>query len=178
MKIRLFAIAALVSFAAFGMVAAQDIKPLANSPAMDGVFGASEYGFVRDYQGMRLGASLSADGKTLNLAIEAPTSGWVAIGLGTTVMNGAYIVMGADGGSPKVVEQMGQGHFHGDTADKVQKSAVKTTDGKTVLEFSVPASGFVKGGVLQLIMAYGRSTDFRTRHVTHASAVLSVQQAG
>lgn len=175
MSVKPVALIALVFFASMGMAAAQDIKPSQTSPVADGVFGASEYGFVQDYRGMRLGVSLSQDGSTLNLAIEAPTSGWVAIGLGTTVMNGAYIVMGVDSGTPQVIEQMGQGHSHGETANKVLKSAVKSANGRTVLEFSIPAAGFVTGNALQLILAYSNSADLRSRHTAHASVVLSVR---
>ncbi|HTX72918.1 MAG TPA: DOMON domain-containing protein [Rectinemataceae bacterium] len=175
MRTRLFAIAALFAVVASGIAGAQDVKRTANNPSIDGSFGATEYVYTHDSQGIKFGASLSQDGSTLYLAVEAPTAGWVAIGLGTTVMNGSYIVMGADGGNPSVIEQMGQGHSHGSTASKVIKSSVKTTGSNTVLEFSLPAADFVKNGTLQVILAYGRSTDFRTRHVTHASLVLSVQ---
>ena len=175
MRNKLIAFVTLSVLLAASLLSAQDVKRTSKLPALTGGFDTAAYGYVREIQGMRIGASLSTDGSTLALAIEAPTTGWVAIGLGSLFMNGAYIVMGADGGNPKVIVQQGQGHHHGDVANKVLASLVKTNGVNTVLQFNIPAAPFVQDGTLKMIIAYGRSTDMRSYHATHASLQLSVQ---
>jgi hypothetical protein len=176
MKLRFIALVALIATIGLSSAFAQDVAPSKASPSFDGSMTAAEYPFIKEYSGMRLGAALSADGKVLDLAIEAPTTGWVSIGLGSLVMDGAYIVMGVDSGDPKVLEQLGKGHSHGAvTGTKLLKSVVKTTAGKTVLQFAVASSDFVKDGKLNLILAYAGTADLRSRHMTRASTTLSVK---
>ena len=159
-----------------GALGAQNlVKPSATGPAIDGKIASDEYSLFGSVGGMNIGASLSADGKTLSLAIQAPTSGWVALGLGSSYMDGAYIVMGYEAdGKAAVSEQIGAGHSHSPAkSSKVLKSSVHSAGGTTVLEFQVKAADFVKGGKLPLIMAYGRTADFVTRHLRFASTELS-----
>jgi hypothetical protein len=172
-KVLFLFIALAVAAAALG--AQNLVKPTATMPSVDGKIATDEYSLFGSVGGMNIGASLSADGKTLSLAIQAPTSGWVAIGLGSSYMDGAYIVMGYEaGGKAAVSEQIGSGHSHSPAkGSKVLKSAVHSVNGTTVLEFQVKAADFVKGGKLPLIMAYGKNADFVTRHLRFASTELS-----
>jgi hypothetical protein len=130
-----------------------------------------EYRFLQTFGDMRLGLFVSTDGKMLHVAIEAPTTGWVAIGLGSQVMNGAYIVLGASSNGKSIVtEQQGFGHGHSDQAARlVSASAVSEIGGKTVMEFSIPAAKFVSGPTLQCALSYGATDNFTERHMKHVS---------
>jgi len=93
-----------LSIALMTAVSAQTLAPSALKPVADGLFGAAEYSLTGSYNGMKLGTSLSADGKTLFVALEAPTAGWVAVGLGSLKMNGAFMVLAYDkSGTPEPV---------------------------------------------------------------------------
>lgn len=144
----------------------------AQIPTVDGILKDGEYRFLRAFDDMRLGVSPSSDGKILYVAIEAPTSGWVAVGLGSAVMNGAFIVLGAyTNGKAVVTEQKGFGHGHTENAAKmVTASAVREAGGKTVMEFAVSASDFLKGAALQVAMSYGATDSFTEKHLKHVSA--------
>jgi hypothetical protein len=169
-----------VSVAAFFFIlslglSGQALGPSGKDPTIDGAIGQGEYSQFNDFNGMQVGASLSQDGSILSLAIQAPTSGWVAIGMGSGFMDGAYMVLAYEAdGKQAITEQIGVSHFHSPVkGTKLIKSAVHSVNGVTVLEFQVRAADFVKGGRLPLIMAYGRSPDFSSRHVRHASTTLT-----
>lgn len=161
----------LLVAAAIGAVFAQTSAGRKAAPVADGVMKDGEYRLVQSFADIKLGLYFSADGKTLHAAIEAPTTGWVAVGLGSQVMNGAYIVLGAySNGKGIVTEQQGFGHGHADqTVKMVSSSAVSETGGKTVMEFAIPAAQFVRGSVLQLALSYGATDNFSERHVKHVS---------
>lgn len=164
-------LAAVAFGSAFAQAGGTKAGGSAQIPTVDGVLKDGEYRFLQTFDDMRLGISTSADGKTLYAAIEAPTSGWVAIGLGSAVMNGAYIVLGAyANGKSVVTEQRGFGHSHTENAAKsVSASAVKESGGKTVMEFAIPASDFLKGPSLQVAISYGATDNFAERHQKHVS---------
>lgn len=157
-------------------IAAQDLSPSARKPTADGILGADEYSFNGTYSGMKLGVSLSADRATLYLALEAPTTGWVALGLGSLTMNGAYIVLASvTNGQPVVSEQTGAGHGHSPNKEKkLAASAVRETNGTTVLEIALPAAAYASGNTMQILMSYGAADSFVVKHSVHASAELSV----
>ncbi|HEY9054594.1 MAG TPA: DOMON domain-containing protein [Rectinemataceae bacterium] len=147
------------------------------APKADGIIGASEYGQLSERQGMKIGVRLSADGKTLSVAVQAPTAGWVAAGLGSLRMNGAFMVLGySKEGSGYVSEERGSVVGHKPSADKRLESwAVSETGGFTVLEFSIPAAGFLKGDAVDMIFAYGAKDDFVSKHSRYASASVSLK---
>jgi hypothetical protein len=164
---------ALVAFCALS-AQAQTLSPSAKVPTVDGVLGADEYSVTGTYGDMTLGASLSADGKTLSLALAAPTPGWVSIGLGSSRMHNARMILAYDAnGTVAVSEETGIGHSHKKAADpKVQSSSVHEADGTTTLEFTIPADGFTGGKNLDLILAYGGRDDFTSMHRKFAFAKL------
>jgi hypothetical protein len=157
-------------------VAAQGFSPSARKPTTDGVLKADEYSFNGSYSGMKLGASLSLDGKILYLALEAPTSGWAAIGLGSLTMNGAFMVLGSVvNGSAIVSEQAGKGHGHSaSTAKKLTESAVRESGGTTVLEIALPAAEYAAGSTLRLILSYGATDNTMAKHLGRAPVELSI----
>jgi hypothetical protein len=115
----------------------------------------------------------SPDGKGgLYLAVSAPTTGWVGLGLGSQVMDGALIYMGyVDNGKPVFSEQKGRGHSHAPVAQtKADQSAVASKDGRTVIEFHLPASALPPGSSIPFITAYAGSPDLTTFHEDHLDA--------
>jgi hypothetical protein len=150
-----------------------DLTRSKSLPAIDGALTAGEYAWSMGGSQLRLGLAISEDGSTLYVAVEATTSGWVSIGLGSKQMDGAHIFMGAAG---RVVEQGGSGHGHSDVARALaQKSAAKSEGGKSTLEFSVPATAYVKGGSLDLIVAYGTSQALGSMHAGQGSIRVAVK---
>lgn len=171
----LLAVVAL-SLALLASVSAQTLAPAALVPVADGHFGAAEYSFTGSYNGMKLGTSLSADGKTLFVALEAPTTGWVAVGLGSLKMNGAFMVLAYDkNGTPSISEQTGSGHGHKPNAVNILTAgAVKEAGGVTVLEFALPAAGFTGTASLKMLVAYGNNDNFTSIHSKFASTEISI----
>ena len=172
---RIWSVLILGGILAFS-IAAQDISPSARNPTTDGILGADEYSFNGTYSNMKLGVSLSADGKTLYLALEAPTTGWVALGLGARAMNGAFIVFGSVAkGKPIVSEQTGKGHGHRPNKEnQLAASAVRETSGTTVLEIALPAATYATGNTMPILMSYSASDSFMLKHSVYASAELSI----
>jgi len=159
-SIFIFGIALLVS------ANAQSLAPGANKPVADGILEPGEYAKIINGADMRLGLSVSSDGKTLYLALEAPTEGWVAIGLGSSRMNGAFMVLGFDAkGRMTISEETGSGHSHKPNAVKTLTAAfVKETAGKTVLEAALPAARYLAGSSLSMILAYGQRDNLNSIH--------------
>lgn len=162
--------------AAIYPLAAQSLKPSAEAPKADGVVADGEYSFTEAYKDMTLHLSLSSDGKVLYVALAAPTSGWVAVGLGSLKMDGAFMVLGYDkAGKAEVSEETGKGRRHSPNSDRrLSSQAVREADGKTTLEFSLPASSHAAGASLRMILAYGRRDDFTSFHAQYAPAEISV----
>ncbi len=158
----IIALCGLISAATF----AQGLSPSTQKPVADGIINSGEYSRVSSGAGMKLSLSLSADGKTLYAALEAPTSGWVAIGIGSTRMDGAFMVLAFDAsGSMTISEQTGSGHSHKpNSAKKLSAGFVKESAGITVLEFALPAVEFVKGTSLKMLMAYGQKDNLNSFH--------------
>lgn len=150
-------------------VYAQGLAPSASVPEADGSLGASEYAHSGTYGDMTFTASLSVDGKTLYIGLSAPSTGWVAVGLGSLKMNGAFMVLAYDDkGTTAISEETGKGHGHKPNADKkLASGAVRESEGKTVLEFSLPAEGYLNGGTLQILTAYGRKDNFTSLHAKY-----------
>ncbi|HQO66488.1 MAG TPA: hypothetical protein PLI66_07105, partial [Spirochaetales bacterium] len=91
MKRVVFVMVALM--AAASAASAQDLVRSSAAPSVDGIAAAGEYSTWFDRSEIRVGLSLSADGSTLYVAVDAPTAGWVAVGLGSLKMDGAYMVL-------------------------------------------------------------------------------------
>jgi len=151
----------------------------AKAPVIDGTVAAGEYSFTQDYRGCTLYAARNKD--TITLAIKANTTGWVAIGVGSTVMNDAHIVIGfVKDGKPQLKEQLGAGHGHHDTsaADSgVLDMAIKEENGTTTLEVSLRAGDFIRDGQKELavIIAYSSQASFMVRHSFRTGIVLQLQ---
>jgi len=112
----------------------------------------------------------------MTFAVTAPTTGWVGIGLGSVVMDGAHIFMGyVKDGTPVFSEQVGSGHTHAPApAALADAEAVVQAGGVTTLEFHVPAGKVpVAGKKLSIIVAYAGAADLTTYHEdNHDGAVI------
>lgn len=146
----------------------------AQAPLIDGVIAEGEYRFVETKSGIRLASSLSPDGATLYLAVSAATKGWVAFGVGSSRMNGAYMIIAyqEDGGAAVVSEETGVGHGHRPNARRVATAVVRERDGVTTLEASFPTAAFVQNGQVQAIAAIGNRDNLSSLHRARASFVI------
>ena len=99
--------------------------------------------------------------------VSAPTTGWVGLGLGSQVMDGAWIFMGfVNDGNPVFSEQRGLGHTHRPAeSNRADLWAVTQTGGRTMVEFHLPAARMlVTGSSFPFIAAYSGAPDLSTFH--------------
>ncbi len=171
------AIIALVALATSGGLFAQAFLSKSSSlPTVDGVVSASEYQYSTvSANGIKIYATLGSD-DNLYIAVEAPTSGWVAAGVGGLVMNGSRLFMGAtQDGKPAFIEKTGIGHFYTNAKTlAVEKWAVSTKGEDTTLELRIPASAALYKGKINAIFAYAKVPSFTTKHAAHASISFAV----
>lgn len=163
----------LFSIAAFAQDLVASTAPL---PLQDGVVAAGEYQFTSTQSGIKVSATLGAD-NLLYLAIEAPTKGWVALGTGSAVMDGArlFIAWEADG-KGNLSEQVGAGHYHAVATDSLAKKwALKTNGGTTSFELVVPASAAISGGKVVVLASYAATASLTQRHAARVSLSLTVK---
>jgi len=135
-------------------------------PTVDGVVAAKEYGAVLDLTRVKISMARSAD--ALSMAISTPTTGWVAIGLGSSRMADATILIGyvADG-KLQLKFQRGSGHGHSDiTSDALLASAGKEEGGTTTIELKLKSSAFIAKDQKELvgIVAIGNADSFFAMH--------------
>ena len=158
-------------------IAAQSLVSVADVPVADGSVAVGEYAWKTEQKGVVLSLSLSADGTILYAALDVPVSGWVSVGLGSKRMNGAFMVLGSDdGGKTEISEQTGKGFGHTLNKETILRSqAVKESEGRTVLEFSVPAEKFIKNGKLDVIAAWSKNDAFSSKHANRMSVSVPVQ---
>jgi hypothetical protein len=146
------------------------------SPTVDGVVSAGEYGVSSTSQGLQVSLAWTAD--ALYLAVVGPTTGWVAAGLGSDVMDSAVIYIGfVTGDKVQFKVQKGTGHIHDDTAGFTPAQfALKEANGQTVLELSLKSSDFITRGQAQLtlIAASGGSDSFFAMHRQRARLLVAL----
>jgi hypothetical protein len=172
------AIVALIALALIGGAFAQaTLTKTSSLPTVDGAIGASEYQYTGTVAGViKVSMSLGSD-DMLYIAVEAPTSGWVAAGVGGLVMNGSRLFLGAmQDGKPAFIEKAGVGHFYTDAKQLVVKKwSVKTSGEDTVLELELPASAAVWKGQINAIFAYSKSPSFSVRHSGRGAISVTVK---
>jgi len=143
--------------------------------ALDGVISEGEYKTTEIKDGFTIATRLSEDGKSLQVAVSAQTTGWLAIGLGTRKMDGSFMIMGfVSDGKPSVSYELGKGYSHAPTPAPGVTSFVAEANGVTTLEVVLPASLYVKSGLLQAIAAFGTKDDFRSKHAKRTSLELKL----
>jgi hypothetical protein len=133
---------------------------------IDGIISAKEYTLTADSTDMQLSLSWIAD--TLFIGVSGQTTGWVAIGLGSPVMDSAIMYLGyVSGDKTSLKVQQGAGHRHGDVdANAPLKYAMKEANGRTVMEIAVKAASFIAKGQkeLEVILALGGGDSFTAMH--------------
>jgi len=136
-------------------------------PLVDGVVTEGEYDHQASVIGDTATVSWSSDGNGgLFVAVSAPTSGWVGVGLGSAVMDGAWIFMGfVKDGQPVFSEQRGLGHTHRPVdAPRADQWAVQGGE-RTTIEFHLPSDRLpVSGSSIPFITAYSGAPDLVTFH--------------
>jgi hypothetical protein len=88
---------------------------LGADPVVDGKVSPGEYSHSQKLMSGKLVLSWQADADGgLYVAVTAMTKGWVAVGLGSTRMEGSTIYIGSVGndGTPAFSEDTGKGHGH------------------------------------------------------------------
>jgi hypothetical protein len=151
-----------------------------SSPAtIDGVVSASEYSLSLPLGQMTVYLNRTAD--TLDMAITAPTTGWVAVGYGSDRMDGGSLFLGAvKDGKATLSEQMGMGHGHTDvgvTSMPEVSYAAKEEGGSTALEIAFKASDVISTNQseLMILAAYGISDNFFSYHSARNRATVKLQ---
>jgi hypothetical protein len=137
-------------------------------PTVDGKVSSGEYGRSLSllYGDATVWYQADPEGG-LYLAVSAPTTGWVGIGLGSVVMDGAHIFMGyVKDGVPVFSEQVGSGHSHAPSpAAFADRSAVGQEGGVTTIELHVPGNRLPRSGSrVPFIVAFAGSADLTTFH--------------
>ena len=137
-------------------------------PKVDGTVAPGEYSRSLSLVDSAVTVSWQADQSGgLFVAVAAPTTGWVGIGLGSVVMEGARIFMGyVKDGMPVFSEQIGVGHSHSPSPDRSADSfAVSERGGTTTIELHLPADKVPRDGKkVDFIVAYAGSKDLTTFH--------------
>ena len=143
---------------------------ISTASVIDGKISAGEYTFTKTDSGITVAARLSVDAKNLFIAVSAPTTGWVAIGLGSRKMSGAFMVLGfVSDGKQTVSTEMGKGYTHTPVASTDVVAVVVEDAGVTTLELSLPAVQSVKAGAVAAIAAFGRKDNAKSIHSKNTS---------
>jgi hypothetical protein len=137
-------------------------------PVIDGSVKPGEYAESLKVLDGAVTISYQADEQGgLYLAVSAPTHGWVGLGLGSAVMNGATIFMGyVKDGQAVFSEQKGAGHTHKPSTTKIaDQSTVGQSGDFTTIEFHIAADKLpFSGKQFNYIVAYANAADLTTFH--------------
>lgn len=138
-------------------------------PVVDGKVSAGEYAHSQTLMGGNLVLSWQVDSDGgLFIAASAKTKGWVAVGLGSSKMEGSTIYIGSVGtdGTPAFSEDAGKGHGHAPAPSKTADQSAVGQDGEwTTLEIHIPAGSLpFTGTTVPFIVSFSGSKDLTTWH--------------
>jgi cytochrome b561 len=114
-------------------------------PIVDGSITANEYQFTANFANSNYKLHWQVDNDVINIAIEAKTTGWVAIGFGTKSMTNADMIIGwvTESSNAIVIDTYSDGSQRGhpeDTStggfDDILAFAGTEKNGRTIIEFS------------------------------------------
>lgn len=155
---------------------------LGADPLVDGKVSPGEYAHAQKLMGGNLVLSWQVDSDGgLFVAASAKTNGWVAVGLGSSRMEGSTIYIGSVGadGTPAFSEDAGKGHGHAPAAKKTADQSAVGRDGEwTTVEVHIPAASLpFTGTTAPFIVADAGSKDLTTWHglFNHASGTLDLR---
>ena len=106
-------------------------------------------------------------------ALTIQTTGWIGMGLGSHVMDGASIFMGfVRNGKAVFSEQKGIGHTHKPSTVKLaDQSATGFKDGFTTIEFHIKAKDLpFQGKTFNYIVAFADMADLTSFHEDNESS--------
>lgn len=110
----------------------------------------------------------SVEEDELTISMTAETKGWMAVGLGSSRMDGSIMFLGYNkDGEAFFEEHLGRGHSHKKASEqRPVEFSVDEENGTTVMELTVKKSDFVKAGdtLLPVIVAYGNRDNFNSMH--------------
>ncbi len=155
------------------------VLPVGNEkPTIDGVSKASEYPVGAEVGKMKLWLSRTAD--TVYAALSGETTGWVAVGFGSSKMDGALMFIGfaSTDGKAQLKIQKGSGHSHGDVeSDALIQFAIKEEGGITTVELALKSASVIGKGAtdLPVIFAMGGADSFTTPHRARGSQPVKLQ---
>ena len=170
----------------------EEPTPAQAAPTVDGTIAEGEYPNTTTIGDMQVW--WYNDGDSLTMAIQAPTEGWVGVGINPdSGMQGADFKLAAlVEGEPRVTDAWGTqptGADHPpDTelggTDDIEESAVVTEGGVTRFEFRVPLNSgdqydkpLVPGGTYRIIVAYAGSNEYNAYHTFRQAAEITLQPA-
>ncbi|MDC7125674.1 MAG: DOMON domain-containing protein [Spirochaetales bacterium] len=121
--------------------------------------------------------SWEESGSNITISYEAPTEGWIAVGLGSPRMDGSTIFIGySKKGEPFFEQHIGKGHGHR-KIDQINytNSSVTEADGNTKITFTVKKDTFLNADKKQIpvIVAFGTRDSFKSIHRYRDSSVIS-----
>jgi len=152
-------------------------------PRMDGQVTSGEY--AGSYTEPRTGIKVSwqSDGQTLYAALESPSKGWVALGLGARGMNSSTMVIGFTDpqGQWQVEEHLGRSLYRHKKADqpRLLEAVAQAVAGRTVLEFALPLSlsngrTIEPGTPMPFVLSMHKSKSKMSKHSKAASLLLEL----
>jgi hypothetical protein len=157
------------------LASAQALPPTGPTPVIDGVVAANEYALKIPVGKITLSASRTAD--MVYLAVSAPTTGWVSVGFGSQLMDGADLFLGyVAGGKAAFTQQLGKGHGHNPLAKSLEvRDALRESGGVTTLETAFKAAEVLAGKKeLWVLVAYGPDDSFASYHLARGSVKLKL----
>lgn len=147
----------------------------------DGAIGDKEYSFRRTDPTTGIEVMATSDSSSLHMALKSPGSGWLAVGLGSSGMNGAVIVIAraAGGGKWSVEQHLGKSLFRHSPVDKpnLLSQAAWQEDGRTCMEFSIPlrfsgAKALAPGTPMPFILAYHKDRGTLSKHTRKSAGAI------
>ena len=173
----LTAVCFLVVLTALGF--GDSLKTTASGTTLDGKIVSGEYSYEASFDSNRLKLYLNRTPTTLSVGIMAETSGWVAVGFDSLMMDKAKIFIGyVQGGKISFRSDRGQGHRHGpDGSVDVKGHALFEEAGKTVMEIEFAPGSLIGSGdrSLSLIIGYGGSDSFSSMHRYRTSSRIDLE---
>lgn len=159
------------------------------TPTFDGVITANEYEFSANFADDDYKLYWRVEGDHIFIALEAKTTGWVAIGFGSIKMAGADMIIGwvdSDGDASVFDSHSGEGRKHpkdtekGGTEDILDFGGTEN-NGWTIIEFQrLLKTGDSKDndipvkGEIDIIWAMGSDDDFDSSHGRYGAGTINI----
>ncbi len=161
------------------------VVPLAAGPApqADGAIGEAEYRGLYADAATGIAVHWQADSARLHCGLVSPGRGWLAIGFGSSGMNGsvmAFALAGRDG-KWSVEEHAGKAFYrHARAGSQRLSGAAGLSGGRTVMEFSIPlalGSGKVisADAALPFILAFHKDRTAGGKHSKRSSGTMVLE---